>query len=431
MIKFTPHILPSTAAAMDRMVNVYGEANQFRYTDQGKYRALLDAYFEEETLRRLNLIRAVGNDKMKIARTCEFMSFRENLINVMVDWCWTYDPRLLNQGLPTTIPWIPWQRQVDFIAWFYDHYLNSRGGLIEKSRDQGATWLACLCFLHEWRWNAGFGGGFGSNKSESVDKRGNPKSIFEKLRALARHMPEWWFPRGWQWKKHDKNYNLINPENGANISGEGGDEIGRGGRTSAYLVDEAGFLDKPKSADAALSQNTTCHFDLSTPNGMNNFGQKRHSGRVDVFTFRWTEDPRKDQQWYDEQVATFDPSIVASEIDINYEASVEGIFIKSEWVSAAMEIKLDPIGVKAAALDVAAGGANKSALAIRTGPCAYVESKNVTNGVDLVHGVIARCNVEGVSYLHYDRIGVGYAVYSVIERTEAQMKFSQDRKSVV
>ena len=349
---------------------------------------------------------------------------RENIIDWMVDWCWTFDPRNPVLGLPGLIPWIPWPRQVEFIEWFYDRYLNQKSGLVEKSRDAGATWLFCLVFLREWRWEEGFAGGIGSRKLTLVDDKENPKAIFVKLRTLFNNQPDWWYPKKWN-DKCDKIANLINPENGSNIAGEGGDDIGRGDRRSCYLVDEAAFLEHPGMVDSALSQTTNSQFDLSTPNGMNHFGQKRHSGKVEVFTFHWKQDDRKTEDWYEEQCSTLDDVIVAQEIDIDYHASVEGLFIPPEHVKAAIELDLPSVGTKSAGLDVAAGGANKSSLAIRCGPNVQVMSRNYKNGSDLVHWAIDECNRAGISYLNYDKIGVGHSVYSTIERTEREIRFEK------
>lgn len=174
--------------------------------------------------------------------------------------------------------------------------------------------------------------------------------------------------------------------------------------------------------DSALSQTTISQFDLSTPNGMNYFGQKRHSGKVEVFTFHWKQDARKDEEWYKNESSKLDSVIVAQEIDINYHASVEGLFIPPEHVKAAVELDL-PGGTVSAGLDVAAGGKNNSALAIKTGCRVSIETKDYKNGTDVVHWAIDRCNEAGVSYLNYDKIGVGHAVYSGFESTERKINF--------
>lgn len=408
---------------INRSVDVYGEANRHRYSDPKKYSRLLDQVYQEEIIRRTKLFQAVTGNKKGFSTVLHHISRRESIIDFIVDWCWTYDPRLATVGLPTALPFTPFPTQVDFMEWLYNLYLDQKRGLIEKSRDAGATWLFVLMMTFEWRWTKGFAGGIGSNKLDNVDDRDNPDCIFEKIRSLMKMMPPFWFPPSFNPGKHMKIGNIVNPDMGSYITGQGGKDIGRGGRRTIYLVDEAASLEFPLKADAALSANTNCQIDLSTPKGMNHFGQKRHNGRIPVFTFHWKKDPRKDQQWYDVQKKEHDPVVVAQEIDINYHASVEGIFIKPEWIKAAVELKLKPIGPRGAGLDVAAGGTNKSALAFRFGPCITVESFNIENGVELTHMAIDMCNKAEVDHFNYDRIGVGHAVYSTLTSTEKVMNF--------
>lgn len=131
-------------------------------------------------------------------------------------------------------------------------------------------------------------------------------------------------------------------------------------------MDEAAFLQRPLLIDAALSQTTRCRIDLSSVNGMSNpFAQKRHSGKIPVFTFHWRSDPRKDDEWYRKECEKIDnPVIVAQELDLNYQASAEGILIPSEWVQAAVDahIKLgiEPSGQRLGAMDIADEGKDKT-----------------------------------------------------------------------
>ncbi len=420
---FKLDIAPQTQAIIDDSLVYYKEANQYRYTNIEKYVSILNELYRKESERRYNLLTSIKGDRDNIKTTLQYISKREHIGTFVCDWCWTYDPRNATIGLPTILPMILFPNQVKFFEWLYNLYLNQRRGLIEKSRDAGATWLFVLMMTFEWRWTEGFAGGIGSNKLDNVDQRDNPDCIFEKIRTLIKLLPSFWMPEGFDIKKHDKIGNLNNPEMGSNVSGQGGKDIGRGGRRSIYLVDEAASLEFPLMADAALSNNTNCQIDLSTPKGMNHFGQKRHSGNLPVWTFHWKDDPRKDENWYADMKKTLDPVVLAQEVDINYHASVEGIFIKPEWIKSAVELDLKPIGPKGAGLDVAAGGTNKSALAFRFGPCVSVESFVVENAVDLTHMTIDMCNKAEVEYLHYDRIGVGHGVYSTIERTEKKMEF--------
>jgi len=420
---FKVEILPGVAERIRASEDAYRLATPYRYKDPQQWIKILNEFYSEESFMRMERIQTLRRKPEKQIKVLEFMTRRENIINTMVHWGWTYDPRLAPIGLPPTMPWIPWQQQIDFIEFVYNHYLNGLPWMAEKSRDCGATWLMCWLYIQEWRWVPGFAGGFGSNKLDNVDKRDDPDCIFEKLRGILSTMPSWWFPRGWVSKKHDKLANLINPELKCNIAGQGGKEIGRGGRRSIYTVDEKASLEFPEMADHALSQNTNCQGDISTPKGMNQFGQKRWSGDIDVFSFSWKKDFRKNKEWYEHQKKILRREVLAQEVDCDYYASVEGIFIKPEWVQAAVEIELKGEGACTAGLDVAAGGKNESALAIRTGPKVKVKTWDIDNAIDLVHGVIDICNDTKVEYLHYDKPGVGFAVTSSIERTERKMAF--------
>src|SRR6185503_21380305 len=103
-----------------------------------------------------------------------------------------------------------------------------------------------------------------------------PKSLFWKARFFMRHLPEE-FRAGWR-EQFDAPYMRMKfPESGSYMNGEGGDDIGRGDRTSIYFVDEAAHLTRPLKVDAALSQTTNCRIDVSSVNGPNNpFAKKRH-----------------------------------------------------------------------------------------------------------------------------------------------------------
>jgi phage terminase large subunit len=140
--------------------------------------------------------------------------------------------------------------------------------------------------------------GFGSRKEEYIDSKGNPKALFEKARFFLSHLPIE-FPDGWDRDKHALYMRILFPGSGSVITGESGDGIGRGDRTSLHIIDESAFLEHPEQIDASLSQTTNCRIDVSTPNGYNNpFAIKRHSGKISVFTFRWQSDPRKGEGWY-------------------------------------------------------------------------------------------------------------------------------------
>jgi hypothetical protein len=213
--------------------------------------------------------------------------------------------------------------------------------------------------------------GFGSRKEEYVDKLGSPKSLFYKARAYLKALPPELLG-GWDENKHAPFMRIIFPGTDAIITGEAGDNIGRGDRTSLFFVDEAAYLERPQLTEAALSQTTNCRQDISSANGMDNpFAQKRHGGKIEVFTFHWRHDPRKDDEWYAKQCDELDAVTIAQEIDINYSASATGILIPGEWVQAAFNaherLGFDPTGRNYGAMDVADGGVDANAYSARCG----------------------------------------------------------------
>jgi phage terminase large subunit len=337
------------------------------------------------------------------------------------DWGVTYDPRNPERGLPALIPFILFPKQREWIRWVVDHWKNQQPGLCEKSRDMGVTWLAVgtactLCIFYD-----GLTIGFGSRKSEYVDKIGMMKPILPKARMFMEHIPEIFRAGFVPWR--DAPYMKVGfPDSGSIITGEGGDDIGRGDRASIYFVDEAAHLERPELIEASLSQTTNCRIDMSSVRGMNNvFAQKRWAPRKNddnfVFIFDWRDDPRKDDAWYAKQEEQLDPVVVAQEIDRDYSASVKGIVIPGIWVRAAIDAKkklgIAPSGSKGLAFDVADEGADKDAFC-RTHGTEVIETDEWSGkGSDIfesVEYIFDVCDEHGYDEFRYDSDGLGAGV---------------------
>lgn len=343
--------------------------------------------------------------------------YRENPAQFIIDWGMTADPRNVERGLPASIPFLLFPKQEEWIEWFMDRWRNQEPGITEKTRDMGMSWLTVGLANTVCLFNPGFVVGFGSRKEEYVDKIGSPKSLFDKARTFMRLLPKE-FRGSWDDRKHAPHMRIMFPDTGSIITGESGDGIGRGDRTSFYIVDESAFLERPQLIDASLSATTNCRQDVSTPNGMgNSFAQRRHSGKVKVFTFHWRDDPRKDDAWYAKMQAELDPVTIAQEIDINYSASVEGVLIPSAWVQAAIDadkkLGIKPSGDTFGALDVADEGKDLNAFAGRHGiKLSHLEPWS-GKGSDIfgtVQHAFNICDEIGYSSFNYDADGLGSGV---------------------
>lgn len=370
----------------------------------------------------------------------------------IMDWMDTYDPRKsptnANPALrgEKWMPFVFFKRQKDVIDFFESCSHDQTGGLVEKCRDFGLTWLACGYSVWRWLFIKNDAIGWGSRKETLVDKPGDPDSIFEKIRLMLRRLPRIWLPAGFSWGRNSTYMKLLNPENGAIIAGEAGDNIGRGGRRSCYFCDEAAHLERPEKVEAALGDNTNVRIDISSVNGVGNVFHRRREngviwspdikdypfGFVRVFIADWRDHPLKTQEWYDARKARYEREgmahIFAQEVDRNYAAAVSNTVIPYQWVESAVDahIKLPWFGEAIkdhekewyAGLDVADEGNDRNALTLRQ----WVIWRDVQEWGERDPGISARKAVlacrehKGYISCQYDCIGVGSGVKTEYNR---------------
>ncbi|MDP1931916.1 MAG: TerL protein [Gammaproteobacteria bacterium] len=346
--------------------------------------------------------------------------YKDHPWDMVRDWGMTYDPREVEKGHISNMPFIPWKRQVEYMQWVYQQWKAGERGLVEKSRDCGVTWLSVGLAVALWCTNDGVSIGFGSRKKELVDKLGNPDSIFEKVRHFVMNLPRELWPEGFDPQKHSSECRLISPVTGSSITGEGGDDIGRGGRKSIYFIDEAASIEHQESVDAALSQTTNCQIDISTFKGSGNlfyrkqqrfFGTKRH------FIFDWRDDPRKDDAWYQQQKDEQPEEIVAQEIDRDPNASNTDSFIPARWVVAAIDahvvLGIEISGIRTTGFDPADTGdarAISNRYGIVTTECDELKAGDINNALPWAY---EHADNHRADLFIYDADGMGAPVIKV------------------
>ena len=338
--------------------------------------------------------------------------YKDNPVAFIMDWGCTFDPRNAERDLPTTVPFLLFPKQAEFVDFVVNNWRSRQDWLVEKSRDMGVSWL-CVGLAVWWLlFYPGMVIGFGSRKEEYVDDLSDPKSLFWKVRAFISLLPAEFRPAGWDEKKHAPFMTIRNPENGAVIFGEAGDNIGRGARAGVYFKDESAFYERPEKIDAALSQTANCKGDISTPNGEGNpFWKKRHGGRFPVFVFDWRDDPRKGPEWYRKQVHDLDSIVLAQEVDRDYSASIANSFIKGDTVTQAASrgpADVPAMGPLRVGLDVARFGDDKCSLTFRRG---RVLIKQTTWGKTDIMSTAGRAKQEinayrGATGVHLEQIAV-------------------------
>lgn len=356
-------------------------------------------------------------------QAAEMRVCQQSVVHFVNDWVWTYDPR----ENPTDMPFDLFGVQADFLLWIKEREDKKEYGICEKSRGQGASWLAICYAVHGWLFRRGFAAGFGSLKLEEVDEVGNMDTLLEKARFILRRLPEWMLPKDYQEAKHATHGKIVNPNNGAIITGEGGPNMGRGGRKGLFVVDEAAHLIDSDAVDSALAETAACRIDISTPHGTgNSFYKKRFSGLFPTFRLHWHDDPRKDEEWATKKKRELNnPALWAEQYEIDYTASLEGICIPAQWVRAAVELNLPESEMpKVAGLDISEAGDAKTVLISRRGP--HVDLPVWWSGLNTTataHKAADMGEKQYVSDLYYDVSGVGTGVKGAWAATGRVLQF--------
>jgi len=339
------------------------------------------------------------------------------LADFIDDWGYTNDPRLIADGVNPVIAFHLFPKQREMVRWLLGCWIDSKPGVVVKSRDVGASWvaMALLCTLCIFR--AGFAAGVGSALEIKLDRSGDPDTLFYKVRSFLEYLPPE-FNGGFDVAKCSADKRVSFPLTGSSITGEAGDMAGRGGRKAIFIVDESAHFEHPKVIDKNLSANTRCRIDMSSVNGMaNSFYTRAHNPAIRRFDFTWRDDPRKNQAWYEQQCAELDEVVIKQEIDCDFAASLEGVCIPSAWAQAAVDIDkflgVDlETGALRAAMDIADQGKDKNALAIGKGRKVKHVEQWSGKGSDTGYSVQRAFNVceqWGLTAMDYDADGMGGA----------------------
>lgn len=349
--------------------------------------------------------------------------YKTRPVDFINDWMVTYDPRNAAGDKPTTLPFILFPRQVEYVEWLvFDRIPEKKSTTVEKCRDAGITEVSTAVSVWAWIFIDGFSIGWGSRKELLVDRIGDPDSIFEKLRNKVRMLPFVFRPAS-----YDFSYmKMINRDNGNTITGEAGVNIGRGGRKSIYFVDEFAHCEKQESILAALGDNTNTQVLISSVNGVNTFHNvaKSNNGK-DNFIFDWRQDPRKDQNWYDRRREDADSKgllpMFSQEVDRDYLSAVDGIMIRPEWVRAAIDahkkLNFTGNGITQFGNDVSDEGGDKDSITGRKGSIVnFCDSWNCGGDHDYSAGHATNiASSNSADLLVYDSVGVGAGFKTAIK----------------
>ncbi len=298
--------------------------------------------YQANLLFRAELLQRAGDDVELQAHLKELCRIDDEFFFDM--FLWTFDPRVA----PFDLPFITYNYEVLAIKWIRERIDQVRDGHCDKSRDMGATWTFLGKFFHDWLFEEGFLAHLGSKTEDDVDRTGDMKSLFEKLRYFCKKMPDWMMPN-----YESRFMRLINNDLGTAITGESANKNwARQGRYRVCFYDEFAVTEYADDIWTAAGDSAPSRIVVGTPNGTGNKFWKLRFKEMpsrDLFRLHWTLHPKKAaglykdkngklrSPWYDNECLRRSPQEVAQEIDINYLASgnpffnIEIVDKQEEW----------------------------------------------------------------------------------------------------
>ena len=261
-------------------------------------------------------------------RALQWMLCKSSILYYFNTFCWTFDPRRVLDGLSPQIPFVTYPFQDDLLTWSVWIMHIRDEGLIEKSREMGATW----CYMALASWLCNFYPGTviypSSLREEDVDNR-TEDSLFGKFRFLQRNLPEW-LRNGWVEERSmcDSKMLLKLPDTGSVLRGQKTESTsGRQGRAACCIPDEFAHISDASAVLDAFALLSPTIFYISTPKGMSNeFARMAHDPAVKKKTLHWSQHPQKNKEWHRKEAAKPKNTVerMAQENEIQYETSTSG-----------------------------------------------------------------------------------------------------------
>lgn len=236
-------------------------------------------------------------------------------------FCKMFEPR----PLPKTFNFFPWPHQVPVWKGF-ERFLGHCDMGLEKSRGEGASWMAVLIITHKFLYVPQFAAGMISKDEASCIALDNPDSLFWKINWTIQQLPVWMQPN-MRYVAKDKTFKNL--DNGATVTGFAATpNAGTGGRKTVFVLDELGKFPRDGSppADRAVMTSihhvTDCRWMISTPYGPEGAyydAMHEKDSNLQKFKLHWSMNPSR--------------TVGAYRVMINRDGSREIVLLdKSYWL---------------------------------------------------------------------------------------------------
>jgi len=256
------------------------------------YRRVPKKYSENLKFRRWLIRECQNNPEMREAvwRAC-----RADILFFINCFIFQFNP--LIGGTRTVGPFLTWTFQDEILAgdrgilWCYQ---NRRTGVVEKSREMGASWLFQIFQV----WLAMFHRDVQllniSRSADAVDCASR-NSLFAKVRFMLEHIPDWL-----KGPIDDQKFNIKFLRTCSEITGEASTgRAGTGGRATVVFVDEYSEIKEDVKVRQNTASVTDCRFFNGTHLGVGTeFYNMTQSPEFVQIQIHWTRHPRKNKHLY-------------------------------------------------------------------------------------------------------------------------------------
>lgn len=236
---------------------------------------------------------------------------REDVLAFFAGFSWVHEPRIRldvdGRELPNQLPFIPWEHQVGAIKTIRDN-LGHRDVGVEKSRDEGATWIALWMAVQDLLFappGRDVKIGIVSSTADMSDNPGSKDSLGAKIDWALSKLPRWMV--GQQGVDYRRKIGLIeNLKNGSEIRFWAAvPDLARGGRYRWFFLDELASDSWQRSGndEAALeaaSKATDSRLFVATPNGTTGayYRMMHQPSNMVKVQLRWQDNPTKNRGLY-------------------------------------------------------------------------------------------------------------------------------------
>jgi hypothetical protein len=382
----------------------------------------------DRAIARVNQLRAIRREWLERAAPqqieCIKTYYSAHIAAFVNDWGSSLNPKLTKSG-EAIQPLILWPMQIEIIEMLWAAYRGQEPAVIAKSRDVGATYCACAAIVALALFTPqGFVALIGSATEDKLDGTNDSNTVFAKVREVLEYTPVQ-LRGGYTMERCSSDKKILIPETGALIRGGVGPQIGRSGRSSLCVIDEAAHVPFSNDVYKALSANTDAVVSMSSVAGTSGkFYELWMNPAIKLkLAFPWTADPRKaaEPNFAERMTALVGRQAFEQEYGLNFLADLENTIILGSHLEACIDgDKRAGIACKGAisiAFDIGVSR-DRSAIAVAKGT-KIIHAESWASKPDMlkpsVQRIVDACDRYGVTEFWYDAAGAGGLVPSPLK----------------